>query len=1286
MRLRFRRITYRTSILLIGIVATVILAFNFWFIDHAEEALEQIVYSQSNGKLKLKVKEFKFNWIKNNIELNEASIRSTDTTAATSYAVNTKKIKIKARGFLPLLFNKEILIDSIRLSDPDVVFTRNIARVKNKTDEIDTGKKFSVSEEMGRISKSISDVINVLHIDKFRIDNGSFSLIDKTREKELPFVVNNVYIQLDNLQFDSTQAGKRGKEKITFTDNIAIRTFNQNLAFPGGRHFMDFKNFRINLANKRVEFDSCYIRALKGDSSKTSFKIFFDKLQLTNINFDSLYSTGTIMADSVLCSKPIIFLNIDSDQKSAKNNKETKVGVERIDAVIQQLLGDMVLNYIGVKEANIDVNTIKAGKTSTFSSSHNNFEIYGLVVRQNTERPVHISRFLMSLHNFENVLRDGRYKISFDSIAFNDDIINLNKFSFQEFDKGKAVKSLVMPSFQVRGLSWESLLYENVFSAQSASFLYPVVDYSAIIRKKKGGSKNLFATLNSLDDVMDLKNLKIKEGDILLHFGKNASLSLENTNLDLRANDFTSASKIKSVQRSVNTLNFNKGIFRKNDLVAQLNKVHLAQNKSGLNASSMLINSNSINATANDISLGNIILDSASQSIIVNGVSWNHAKLSLHKGLEAPSNDLKKKIKKTTLILRNINGHNTNMNMAIRQNKISGYFNSIVINEFENNVAGKPKIKGLSLDGRDVVFLAPDTKGSIAKMDITDRNNSVLKDIRFEKINQIDSILVAIPRLTIIPNITEIVSGYLTLHGLIITEPNIVAKLGKKDSAAESTTRSTGVVNIGSALFQKPDIKLTIINKNDSASYISWNGTKHNSYLKITNLTTTPNVPVSAEQIKMYLTNFEYISAKGKKIATNDNKLNIEFNDVLMKKNKDNKLYWQTNLNLLSLDKLYFDSLGKNNAELNIDKGDIRNIALNSKYITQPAAIIANSNNLNINSTNGKLITGNNTLQWYGFTLQNKIMGIDSFSLTPSQSVEAYRIAKAVNEDYLKIKTGKIIGGPIDMERFNKDSILNINYVQINDVNLFTFKDKTQPDTVIKYKPLPEELLKSINSSLNIDSLRINKMEVTYWETNPQTDIIGAISVTNLKALIRNIKNYNIKPTDSIYIFATANVLNELHTTLDVAQSYMDTTGFIRMDVATGPMQLSKFNTILVPLVGAKVFDGKLNSLRVHAIGNNDAAVGKAFMNYRGLNIGLLNKNDLPHQTFINKLVSKVAMAFIIRKNNHGKESLVFFQRKQYNSAINYIIKTTLEGIKSSIGLPGTKKKMRRYYKRIEKQ
>ncbi|MFT4092684.1 MAG: hypothetical protein QM640_03505 [Niabella sp.] len=1285
-RLRFKRLTYRSSLILLGIIATIIIAFNFWFIDHAKDTLEQIVYNQSKGKLRLKVSDFKFNWIRNKIELDTASIISTDSTAPVLYSVNTDRITIKARGFLPLLFRKQILIDSIRLHNPNIVFTRieekavKSAAYKDSVKSLNGDDKFSVAREMGRITQSITDAINVLQVSRFALDNGSFSLIDRTKPAEAPFIVNRIYVQLENLKIDISKTNRRGEDrKFNFTDNIAIRTSDQNISFPGGRHFLSFKNFRVNLQHKRVEFDSCTLRAIKGDSSKTSFRIFFDKLALTNINFDSLYSRETLIADSVYCNNPQIFLDIDSDLKTAKNSKD-KPKIQKVDDLVQQLLGDLRLGYVGVTHADIAVNTIKKKKTSTFSSTNNNFEIYGLVVRQDKERPINLNKFVMSLHHSENLIRDGRYEVSFDSIGFEDDVINLSEFSFKEFDKGRTVKSLSMPNFQISGLSWESLLYNNTFAAERATFYKPLVDYTTSGKRKKQKSKNIFTILNNIDDVMDLNNLEVQQGDITLRFGRSASLHLENANLDLRAEELTNADHIKSAQRSVKTLNFDKGTFKKGDLTALLNNVRLSENKSGILAGSLLIRSNHLNAGVNNINIGSVVLDSSGRRVIVDGVDCSNATLEVD---NAPKDRAKKTHKKNaSLVLRNIHGLNTRLDIAVNQNKITGSFNDIILKEFAKNGKDKPEIRGLSLDGQNFLMLGHDTRVAVRKMDITDRHNSVLRDIEIQKINQVDSIVAIVPALTIIPNITEIVSGNLTLNGLILTDPVIDARLGKKENPQPGKKKPVSM-ELASALLQRPEIHLAIENKNDSSSYISWEGSKFNSFLKLTNFKSTPEIPVKADQIKVFLTNFEFISAKNKKYATNDNKLNLEFNDVLVKKNGEHKIDWQTNVNILSLDKLYFDSLGKNNAVLELDKGDVRNITLNSRYVNNIGSIITSSKNLHINATNGSFLTGKNKLEWYGFTAKNRILGVDSFNLTPNQSVEDYRIAKAFNEDYLRVHSGKIVGGPVDLEKYSNDSILSIGHIDLNDIDLFTFKDKTQPDTAKKYKPLPAEMLLKLKNSLDIDSIRLKNMHVTYWEINPQTDTLGAISVSELNALICNVKNYNIKNTDSIYITAAANVLDHLYTTLNVSQSYADTPGYIAMRLTTGPMDLTRFNTVLVPLVGAKVFRGNLNRMIVEASGDNNAMTGSARMYYQDLNVGLLNKKDLPHQTFMNKLLSRIAMALIIRKDNQGKRSLVFFERWQDKSPVNYIIKTSLEGIKSGIGLPGAKKKFRKYRKKL---
>ncbi|MEI9807874.1 MAG: hypothetical protein WDO16_08370 [Bacteroidota bacterium] len=234
--------------------------FHFWFINHAEELLEELVESRSNGKLKLKVKKFRFNWFSNDMQLRNAVFYSTDTaTAATSYRFSVERIHVRVKEILPLIFEKKIIFDSINLINPDI----RVSRLRSLKDTVSSKEEnTSLPQEMGRVYKSIQDALQVLKVNSFRINNGKFTLINKMAPDELPVTITNIQFHLDNLRIDTSTTA--GSHKILFSDNVALQTHHQDILFPDGRHRLSFSNFRINILNKMVEFDSCTVTATRG--------------------------------------------------------------------------------------------------------------------------------------------------------------------------------------------------------------------------------------------------------------------------------------------------------------------------------------------------------------------------------------------------------------------------------------------------------------------------------------------------------------------------------------------------------------------------------------------------------------------------------------------------------------------------------------------------------------------------------------------------------------------------------------------------------------------------------------------------------------------------------------------------------------------------------------------------------------------------------------------------------------------------------------------------------------
>src|SRR5690606_31093190 len=126
---------------------------------------------------------------------------------------------MKGKGLIPLLFSKELLIDTLSLSNPVI----EVNRIK-ETDITGKRKDISIPEEMGKIYSSIQDAIEVLQVKKFKLENATFILSNKTEPGQKPVYISNLQLDIDNLKVDSSRA--QVNEKVFFSDNIVLKTNN----------------------------------------------------------------------------------------------------------------------------------------------------------------------------------------------------------------------------------------------------------------------------------------------------------------------------------------------------------------------------------------------------------------------------------------------------------------------------------------------------------------------------------------------------------------------------------------------------------------------------------------------------------------------------------------------------------------------------------------------------------------------------------------------------------------------------------------------------------------------------------------------------------------------------------------------------------------------------------------------------------------------------------------------------------------------------------------------------
>ncbi len=1246
---------------ILGVILVLMTSFHFWFIHHAEGLVEEMVSSQSNNKLKLKIHKFKFNWFNYDMQLRKSIFYSADTSAATSYQFSVDRIDIRIKEILPLIFEKRILIDSIHLMNPDISVTR-LRSIKDTTGASDTS--LSIPQEMGKIYNSIQDALDVLKVDRFQIDNGKFSLINKMRSDEPPLVITNISLHLDNLQVDTTKPAS--ERKILFSDNVALRTYNQNILFPDGRHRLSFSNFRINILNKMVEFDSCTMVATKGDSSNNSFSIFFDKLQMTNIDFATLYHNEIIKADSVYCINPRFRLDVALEKRSGPVKS-----LPKLNDLIQELTGEMQLAFVVVENGSFDINTMREGKPSSFTSDHNNFELQGLQIKKEGPQPLTVEKFAMAIRNYENFLRDSSYSIQFDSILLNNNRISLSNFAYQELKNNKVTNSLRMPLFELQGLSWDELVLEQKLKAREVTLFSPVIDYR-MAPDKRSNSQDVFQTLSGIGNFMQLENLHVNNGNINLVFRNNARLQLENANLSVLGRQLVGSRKLNSIQRSVTALFFKKGSFHMGDITANLTNVNFTgggtENKF-VAGQIEIKNKNAIAIKAESVNIHSMIINDDILQTSIGGLSWAKADIRL--------SDLSAQGSKNspTFSLKRIQGSNTRLLANTGNKKISVFLEKLEADELSTAPGKNPFISGLIAAGNEFLFTNGQVNLAIGSFAVTDHHLSSFNNVRFKNSDNVDSINVSIPQLKISPDINEILNGKINAGEIHIYNPDVKISMTKGDSSKTKWPEG----KVGKLSIYQPVLQINL-NKEQGVSRITWEGSDKVFDLTGLSIRSQSASVVTADKLQLSLHKFRYADANGKIFDAGEGKLKVDFKDLEFHPDDKGPLTWKGVISNLDAEKFVVDSLGKKMGKLVIESGKLNNFSMNSNTLLKLRELIIKNTSFRLENLTGSYHDVNNQFNWFNtsYDKTSRILSTDSFSYRPSKNKEEFIATSTYQTDYMTLRTGAIDMGPFDIDRYIKDSILDLGTLKISDVLLTDFRDKRQPRRQGEIRLLPVNMLKKIPIHLLVDTIRLANAHVDYEEWNEKTNQPGKITVDRLNGLMTPVRNFDLGDTDSLSMRFSGYIGDSIYTKLLVKESYTDTLGGFLMKVQMSPIDLTILNPILKPLASAELKSGQLDTLTMLVVGREQMAFGEIDMFYHDLKVRILEKGDSDKRTFLSG-IKNFLVNTIVKNKNSDKSNPVFFVRLRDRSAVNYLVKITLNGIMNTALSKKSKKQFRKF-------
>ncbi len=1251
----------KTLGIILGIVVVLVTALHIYVVNNAEKLIEELVRTRSKDKLRLKVENIKFNYFSRKIELQHVSFYSNDSLdLKTSYNFNVDNIKLRVKALLPIFTRKELLIDSLYLTAPKIEVTRL------KPADSSAKKDVSIPEEMGRIYNSIIDALKMFQVTRFELNDGVFTLQNKIHLDQVPLTISNLHIHIDNFKIDTT----RSKENLFFSDQMVFRTRDQDILFPDGRHRLAFSRFRINIRKELIEIDSCTLSGKRTVNGRSGFNIFLDTLKLVNVDFKALYEKELIKADSVFCRNPDFKIQLALREKQTGKKK-----MLNIDTLIQQMTGDLLLKYIGVTNAGIDITTYQGEKPSSFTSKHNNFEMTGLSIDQSKKQPVSLESFDMAIRNYENFLKDSSYFLRFDSIRLRENRILLSNFSVNT-EPYKDTRNIKVQQFALSGLSWGDLLFNQKLRARQATLFNPQIDYVQPDSSKSKKQNGMISSLESINKIIDLEKLQIVNGQINIKTRNKTELLLHNANLLVNSQEITTSPSVSIIERSVEDLSFNKGILKLKNIIVNMDEASYDGKKNSLVLGKLNLHNReqTFNVSAKNAVLETVQFDDSLSYFSTDGINWAGATLeinSLPKEKKQGSSPL-------SITLNNIQGNNTAINVNSEKNSVSVFLNTISAKKITKQ--DKIVAEELKTVGKDLTYFTPKAEISVGSFAINDLAPSVLNSFHLKQNQSSNSTDILIPELTFTPNVNSSISGKSEIKNVKLNRPEINLKISERAPPKES--KPLPDFTIDSIAIENPVFKMeNSVSK--GLSTLSWDG--RNNRLLAKKIQSEKNTnKISIASLDVDFSNLLFADSLGKATSSKEVTANANFENILLQ--QADKLNWSARLKELTARNFKADSLGKKPANVKVDSVKIENFNLSSEFISSLPVLISNNPSFTISNVSGYIKNEKNNLQWYNlsFSKATQSITLDSFSFLPVLSRDAFVDASPYQTDYMTLRTGKINITKFDLDRYLGDSILRLGDLSITNPYFTSYRDKRPPFHAGIIKPLAAKLIQKIPFKLSIDTVKIQNGTTVYTELNDKTKEAGVVPVTRMSGEIFPIRNFDLTEKDSLRIRLNGYLLDTAWIRLRTRESYLDSLSGFLITLRMRPGSMLYLNPVLEPLASVKLQSGYLDTLVMRAVGKEYISLGEMRMFYHGLKIQFLRNGSEDKKRFLTGLMTFIANSFVIKKDNKRRIGVVYFPRLRDRSFINYYIKIAMSGVASSAGAKKNKKLLRRYKKQIK--
>lgn len=265
------------------------------------------------------------------------------------------------------------------------------------------------------------------------------------------------------------------------------------------------------------------------------------------------------------------------------------------------------------------------------------------------------------------------------------------------------------------------------------------------------------------------------------------------------------------------------------------------------------------------------------------------------------------------------------------------------------------------------------------------------------------------------------------------------------------------------------------------------------------------------------------------------------------------------------------------------------------------------------------------------------------------------------------------------IERFNmRELILEgkiiAGLVEIDSLLLDDYRDKRVAPKPGFKPPMPQDGLRNLKAYLKIDTVILKSGKATYKEQVAEEP--GTIFFDKMSATFTGLTNDALLLNAGLVseLKGTAYLMGKGKLDATVRFKFGDPKNSFTFSGLVGDIDLREINPMLTKLLPAEVKSGEIKKLVITQVSaNDDDATGKLLFYYKNLSISVIDKKKTTWGAIKKGVINFVANDLVVNNDNptaSGKmhTGTIYFKRDKSKGIINFLWKSTLSGLKSTMG------------------